>query len=348
MSAASPPIYMATVLPGLEDVLRSEIIAKIGDAHIREATRGKLFFTSRQPLEQLMTLRTADNLYRHIVPLTIGPHRTHLPDVEAAVSKLDLSGFLDERDLAKPQITYVVNASRSGKHTYSRFELAEAAARGIYVSHRQWRRGTPERHDLEFRLDLTDDKGLLSLKLTPATFRYRGEMREFSRAALRPTVAHALIWLSKPQADDRFLDPFCGSGTIIAERAPYPAARIFGGDLDPKAVEAAGQNVPVLPYLSLAQWDARSLPLDRGSIDTLVTNLPFGVQILDLDEIGGLYLGFVKELRRVLTADGRGIILTDQHSALNRAADRMNVRLEPLFELSLKGLHPHIYRMTLP
>lgn len=348
MSAAPLPLYMATVLPGLEDVLRSEVAAKIDDASVHETIRGKLFFTSRRPLEQLMTLRTADNLYRHIERLSIGPHRAHLADVEAAVRQLDLTGILDGHAQAASNLTFIVNASRSGKHTYSRFELADAAAQGLSTSHRLWRQGSPEQHDLEFRLDLTGDQGLFSLKLTPASFRYRGEMREFSRAALRPTVAHALIWLSRPQASDRFLDPFCGSGTLITERAAYPSAQIFGGDRNPDALDAARRNMPSVPNLTLNEWDARNLPLDPGSIDSIVTNLPFGQQILSSDEIGGLYLAFVKELRRVLTREGQGILLTDQHAALNRAADRMNVRLEPLLELSLKGLHPHVYRMTLP
>jgi 23S rRNA G2445 N2-methylase RlmL len=338
---------MATVLPGLEPVARSEISVKIEDASIAEIARGKVFFTTRRPLEQLLTLRTIDNLYRFIRKLRIGPHRVHLSEAETELARTDLSGVLDDEWISRPSVTFAVNASRSGKHTYSRFELAEAAARGLSRLHPHWKHGTPERRDLEFRLDLNDDLGLFSLKLTPASFRFRGDAREFSRAALRPTVAHALVWLTDPKASDRFLDPFCGSGTILAERAVYPSVAILGGDIEPEAIAAARRNVPRMPGLSVQQWDARKLPIDAGAIDKIATNLPFGQQILSPEEISGLYLACMKEMRRVLAEDGQALLLTDQAAALNRAADRMNLRLEPLFQLSLKGLHPCIFRAAL-
>jgi tRNA (guanine6-N2)-methyltransferase len=153
----------------------------------------------------------------------VGPHKEHLIDVEKQIRELDLSFINKERQ------SYMVNASRTGKHTYSRFEAANAAMRGIAKRSPRWPQGTSENHDVEFHLDIQQEAAMFSLRLTDAAFRYRGENRLFSQAALRPTVAHAFVWLSKPEASDVFVDPCCGSGTIVSERLTYPYSRVVGG-----------------------------------------------------------------------------------------------------------------------
>ncbi len=346
MSESSPaPVYMATVLPGLEPIAGSEVAAKIDDANIVETTRGKILFTTRKPADRLMSLRTIDNLYLYIGRFSLGPHKIHLADLEKTMARIDLSAALDAGLFRRKNVSFVVNASRSGKHTYSRFDMSEAAVRGILRQCPQWRAGTADDHELEFRLDLSGEQALFSLRLTPAEFRFRGS-RTFSQAALRPPVAHALVWICGIRDDDCFVDPFCGSGTIVAERAAYPAGRLLGGDISAEAVAAAKRNVPELPGVEIHRWDATDLPLEYGSVDALATNLPFGQQILTPEEIAGLYYRFMKELKRVLAADGRAVLLTDRDEELRRAADKMNVRCEALQQLSLKGLHPWIYRVT--
>ena len=58
--------------------------------------------------------------------------------------------------------------------------------------------GTTKAHDFNFRLDIIDNEGLFS-QAYRCNFSVPG-MRRFSRAALRPPIAHALVWLSNPQA----------------------------------------------------------------------------------------------------------------------------------------------------
>ncbi len=387
-------MYLATVLPGLESVLVDEVQTKISEATIQETARGKVFFASPAPWGQLLALRTADNLFHVLGSFRVGPHRADLADVRATVAALNpvagpdlASRQAPAADTAVPRrerrpVTFFVNASRTGRHTYSRFELAEAATRGVLDRHPSWRVGEPTVHDVELRLDVTGDVAIFSRRLTPASFRFRGRERYFTPAALRPPVAHALVWLSRPAPDDRFVDPFCGSGTILAERLPYPGRDVLGGDPAPDVLRAARSNlfpppeqglgrsiactamppadtdgnapgrlgpgalppgcIPT-PRLTLLRWDARRLPLRDGVVDKVVTNLPFGRQVLGPDKIDAVYRGFVAELRRVLAPPGEALLLTDQVDALLDAAAPL--RPEPLFTLSLKGLHPQIIRL---
>ena len=67
----------------------------------------------------------------------------------------------------------IVNASRSGRHTFSRFDAAAAALEGLTLG-RGYVPGTKDAHDLHFRLDILGQDALFSLKLTDAAFRFRG------------------------------------------------------------------------------------------------------------------------------------------------------------------------------
>ena len=243
--------------------------------------------------------------------------------------------------------TYFVNASRSGKHTYSRFEAADAVIDGILTGHPSWQVGTIEEHDVEFRLDIAEEEALFSLRLTSPTFRFRGEERLFAQASLRPTVAHALVWLSNPMATDRFVDPFCGSGTLLTERLAYPAQSILGGDLSEDIVELARQNVTLDAQEIVQTWDARRLPFEAGTVNKIVSNLPFGKQIEHSEaEISDLYGEFMCELNRVMALDGVALLLTDQIQALVTAVETAQLHMESILELSLKGLHPQVFRVT--
>lgn len=333
-------LYMATVLPGLEYILEHEIAAKIGDAAITQTTRGKVFFTSRQSVRQLQTLRTADNLYRFLHRFRVGPHKIHLQQIAKDLSALDWSRATGENRAVR---SCVVNASRTGKHTYSRHEAAEAALQGVLASCAPFRAGTPELHDVEFRLDIKDDDAVFLLRLTDALFRYRSQSRAFAPAALRPTVAHALVWLSEPEAGDLFVDPCCGSGTIIAERLAYAARQVIGGDLSAEAVDAALSNTGGHERASVRQWDARRLPLDAGCVDKLVANLPFGRQIAADADLTELYREMIREMGRVVKRNGTILCLTEAAEPLERAAERFSLSCRKEVTLSLKGLLPTLY-----
>ncbi len=305
--------------------------------------------TARAPAlraETLLALRSIDNLYLLLGQVPAGLHRADLDALAAAIAALPAGPERPDWPAHTPIRPLVyVNASRRGRHTYSRFEAAEAALRGLRRRHPRWQPGTPERHDLEFRLDVEHETATLSLRLTNASFRFRGR-RHFAPAALRPPVAHALVWLAGVAIGDVFLDPFCGSGTIVAERAAYAARRLLGADISGEALAAARHNLPAAPNVHLVRADARRLPFAAGSIDVVATNLPFGRQVQPAGEIDRLYAAFARQLARILAPAGRAIVLTDQIEALATAAEGAGLHGEPLLSLSLKGLHPQVWRLA--
>ncbi|MDB5085242.1 MAG: rRNA N2-methylase RlmL [Bacilli bacterium] len=334
--------YMATVLPGLETVLADEIKSKIPGVKLLNTKRGKNFFESALPAENLLCLRTTDNLYRVICVFSAGLYRSDLHELERQIATCDLS-FVNENEIGPDG--FVVNASRKGAHTFSRFEAADAAASGIKRQYPHWRLGSPENHSLEFRLDLEDESALFSVRLTDSAFRFRGRSRLFAPAALRPTIAHALVWLSSPHADDRFIDPCCGSGTIVSERLAYPILDIRGGDLSEPVAQVARSNMPSTYEDVIKRWDARNIPLDNGWANKIVCNLPFGRQIGDRDQLNKLYPDLLQEISRLLQSGGDAILLTEEGALLHQAAEQSGLSCSESIRISLKGIQPAVYKL---
>ncbi len=337
-------LYFATVLPGLETILESEIRVKITEAKDLRIERGKVFFHSSLPVESFTVLRTADNLYMLIHRFRVGPHKKHLADIQYEISRLDLSFAVKKR--YGGMVRFKVNASRMGHHTYSRFDAAEAAAKGIARRDSRFREDVAGAHQVEFRLDIYHEDSIFAVRLTDASYRYRSNRRRFTTAALRPTVAHALVWASSPQEEDRFIDPCCGSGTILSERLAYPYSQIYGGDLSAEAVEATIENTGFHERLEIKHWDARNLPIDAAAVDKVITNLPFGRKISAGENIPKLYDDLLREMKRIVKNDGVILCLTDAGDAVQDAVEKLHLSCSPLATLCLKGVYPTLYRLN--
>jgi len=76
----------------------------------------------------------------------------------------------------------------------------------------------------------------VSLDATPTPLHRRGYRLDGVKAPLREDIAHAMVLSSGFSADDAFLDPFCGSGTLAIEAAGL-AAGLPPGRLRPPPFE---------------------------------------------------------------------------------------------------------------
>lgn len=183
---------------------------------------------------------------------------------------------------------------------------------------------------------------IFSLRLTDAKFRFRNQTRRFSRASLLPTVAHAMVWLSDPKSTDIFVDPCCGSGTILSERATYPANQIVGGDISGVVTKVAKSNLDDLK-VKINVWDARELPFSNGYVDKIVTNLPFGRQISPDEGLELFNHHIMNEICRILKPSGRAVILSDSVNQLFWEAKRLGLFCLESYPLGLKGLNPTLF-----
>ena len=148
-------------------------------------------------------------------------------------------------------------------------------------------------------------------------------------APLRETLAAAMVLLSRYRGRDPLCDPFCGSGTIPIEaaliaknRAPglnrsFSAQKwswlptqawmdaadeaqdrefhgnyeIWGGDIDPAAVELARHNAQLAEVDDIVRFEAADARTFHwgGMYGRIVTNPPYGERIMERREAEELY-----------------------------------------------------------
>jgi tRNA (guanine10-N2)-dimethyltransferase len=173
------------------------------------------------------------------------------------------------------------------------------------------------RPEAEFRAVLSGDRiylGRVLFRIDRGAYdRRRPSARPFFHpGVMLPRTARAVVNLSLVRPDETLYDPFCGTGGILAE-ADLVGASPLGSDADPVMLSGCRMN---FPSLSLFIADACALPLKSGSIDTLVTDLPYGqsswIRSRNLDE---LYLRTLGEIHRVLRPGQRAVVVTHREIA---------------------------------
>jgi len=85
--------------------------------------------------------------------------------------------------------------------------------------------------------------------------------------------------------------------------------RAMGCDFDPLMIQGSKVN---LPSASLLMADATHLPFPDHSIDSIVTDFPYGhsVCIKKTDSMDQLYAASLEEIRRVLKKGRRAVVVT--------------------------------------
>ena len=97
----------------------------------------------------------------------------------------------------------------------------------------------------------------------------------FYAAALFPKFARCLVNLSRAKDGEVFLDPFCGSGTIIME-ATLMGLDAIGIDISDELCRGSMQNLIALglPTYTIVQGDARDIPL--SGVGGIAADIPYG------------------------------------------------------------------------
>ena len=326
--------YMTSCVPGIEFVVKDELTEKIKNINNISVIRGKVIFDCCKLTDTVYNnLKCIDNLYKLLRIFNIGKHKTDLLEIEKYVSDINFE------TVGKLPARIIVSASRSGKHTYSRFDIAKQVEDSL-ISTGKFTLGDNLHHDLAVRVDIIDDKCLVYRQMTSSQFRFRGNNFHSTQGGIRPPLAHCLVRLSSPENDDVFYDPFCGAGTIPFERCFYKSKKIYASDYDTSVLNAARENLNQSVILFSA--DATKSKMKSNSVNKIVTNMPWGKQI-KVENIYRLYLDFLREIKRILTAKGKAIILTDQTAVINNLCSELELNCLCLAELSLHGLHPMIF-----
>ena len=231
---------------------------------------------------------------------------------------------------------------------------------------------TGSRYQIQF--SIVKDTATLYLDTSGEGLYKRGYRAKNMGAPLRETLAAALVLLSRYRGKDPFCDPFCGSGTIPIEaaliaknRAPgldrrFAAQRwknmdsklwmdaadeaqdkefhgnydIWGGDIDPAAVELAGHNAALAGVEDCIRFEvADAAAFHRDSeYGQLVTNPPYGERLLEKSEAEEVYRRFGAAVR-TLPPKWRVLVLSS-HTEFERCFGQTADKKRKLYNGMLK------------
>ncbi len=347
-AADLPPCY-AKVHPGLEEVAADEIVRDL-HGEVKRTDRGTVVFRVPDVTPELLHLRTTEDVYLLAWGTDALTYRAaDLDKIERWTARepdwanlLRLHHRVHPKPKGRP--TYRLVTQMTGEHGYRRTDARAALARGLAGKFPASWKPADENAAVEVWLTIDGKRAVCGLRLSDATMRHRTYKVEHLPASLRPSIAGAMVRLAGAASGDVVLDPMCGAGTILGEQLELARqrrageVRVVGGDLDRAAVAAAALNLKrVGPAWWLARWDARRLPLPDDAIDRVVCNPPFGVQLLDPEQVGPLYRRLVAECDRVVKPGGKVVLLVGDATLVAPAAASLGWRSLKRLRLRVLG-----------
>ncbi|MCD6357312.1 MAG: methyltransferase domain-containing protein [Thermoproteales archaeon] len=175
--------------------------------------------------------------------------------------------------------------------------------------------------------------GVLLLKPRGDRFRLRSSrFKPFTHpASLTPEDARILVNLAA--ADGRILDPFCGTGSILAE-AVARGLEAVGVDLNEEMARGAWRNLKHFSCDALCDVlvsDARMLPFRESCFDAVAADPPYGrLAPTHGLELNSVYERLISESARVLRDRGSLVFIKPEGSGVPRSLEKVGEGLKYL------------------
>lgn len=164
-------------------------------------------------------------------------------------------------------------------------------------------------------------------------------------AASHPTLAAALVHIAGTRDADVVWDPFVGSGLELCERGLAGRyARLFGRDLDARAVTAARANLDAakLTRADVQQGDA--FDPAPPNVTLILTNPPLGHRVGFGENVSDMLERFVAHAAASLAPRGRMVWVSPIPVRTERAATAAGLRVTLRQRVSLPGFDTEVQR----
>ncbi|MFK7803033.1 MAG: TRM11 family methyltransferase [Anaerolineae bacterium] len=331
--------FEAEIIEGLEVWATAEL-KKAGarlDEYDDEKSAGVLRFRFGKSLTRLQRLRVVNQVFQI--------HHFDVPRPKALLGQQHFD-----------RISEILNdvADRIGRKNIGSFRL-EAAGRDSVVFQRLISEierilkipHEPEAGDLFLRVKpaiKNQKKGwelLVRETVRPLSTR---PWREFNYpGALAAPVAAVMLDMAAIHPDDKILNVMCGSGSLLAENADH-AGLMTGIDLNREALIGAKKNLKAAGAMaSLFPADATHLPFTDDSFDVLMSDLPWGQLIGEVQDVQALYPLVLEEAWRVTKPGGRFVVVTQLKKIMWQSVKSSRWNLVEQVSLNMGRVNPDIF-----
>ncbi len=210
------PEFFATTVMGLEDICAREVAGILGLSGLPELGRGRIFF--KAPLEAIYELNLwARTMHKLFLLLYRGDFGGTLEGIYKAARQLDYTGVI------RPDQAFAVRAERVGQHDFTSMDVAARVGQAVIDSYKASTgvrlKVNLDKPDIEIYAFVRDQELLIGLNTTGPSLHKRGYRVYKHPAALRTSVAAAMLYLAGWDGRGALLDPMCGGGTIPIEGA---------------------------------------------------------------------------------------------------------------------------------
>ncbi|MCG9127156.1 RNA methyltransferase [Candidatus Poribacteria bacterium] len=282
-------IYSIFVIGGLENIARQELNSRFGETKdfkiiLRKPRRIVFQFTGNP--KDLLSIRSAEHLFlviRHIPKITRS--RSSLASIRHSLNRFNFEEVMTIcRQVGlriKKRVQFRVITRMAGFRNFQKRDLHQVVERVLIE--RGWKL-SDSNSGLDVWNEVYGDDAYISIRLSTSDFAQRSRKQISLSDSIKPTLAYSMVRLSRPQPNDIFLDPMCGAGTILLERANSGRYRyLIGGDLSKSAIDATLNNFGRQHQpCQFFYWNVQSLPLQPNSIDKIVCNFPTDIQQQEL------------------------------------------------------------------
>lgn len=308
---------IAKTFQGLEEVLAQEL-TELGANDVQIGRRMVSFSGDKEMMYRAnFCLRTAVRILKPIKHFTA----KDADDVYNAVRAINWSDYLDiDTTFSVDSVVY----SQEFRHSkFVAYKVKDAIV--DYFREKTGKRPNIRitNPDIKLNVHIAEDKCTLSLDSSGESLHLRGYRVASVDAPINEVLAAGLIKLSGWKADSDFIDPFCGSGTILIEAALmarniYPGVfrksfgfekwkdfdsnlfdaiynddsaerefthRILGYDLNMHAVEAARNNAKSAGVADIVSIEQRDIRkfVKPENPAIIITNPPYGERLTPPD-----------------------------------------------------------------
>lgn len=304
---------IAKTFMGLETILADELRA-LGAADVTTSRRVVTFCGDKELMYRAnFALRTAIRILKPIKHF----HANSADDVYNAVSKIDWSQYIKEGKTFSVDAVVYSNEFRNSR--FVTYKVKDAIVDQFRERTGQRPNISVSNPDIRLHIHIADFDATLSLDSSGESLHRRGYRQEQVEAPLNEVLAAGMILMTGWKGETDFIDPMCGSGTLPIEAAliarnmapglfrkeyafekwddfdadlfdniynddsqerPFDH-KIYGYDIDPKAVNTALLNVKAAGLtrdITIEQADFANFtqPAEKAII---VMNPPYGERI---------------------------------------------------------------------
>jgi hypothetical protein len=311
-------LYYASFVPGMEDLAGEIVRDRLPDADIRKLSEGAILFQSSCTYDKL-NFFCFNNIFAVINLVENPPAAAAL---EQHMRKVCVRGERN-RIIAENNgkiRSFRIVTSRENKPVPVPEKLRRdaesfiARQSGLTVD-----RALP---DTEFWfLYRREGFSLFMKRLT----KHSGPEKTRRRGELSPQLAYMLCRMSDPKHTDTAADPFCGHGSILAERMRrFPLQRFHAFDIDEAVLGEARKKIPekLKNLCTVQRAEFHSLPklLPAEGLDAIITDPPWGMYAETGIPLEDFYRDMIGIFAALLKKGGVLILLTARGDILREAA----------------------------